>query len=474
MANGGGTHTVMPKKLAQALMEAGMKHFDAGGEFPIFGDPGRDGTDGPLVQQDPTVPNSPLVPQPQPHAPAAPSSASMNGVPIGGPGAYGQDVGGSRAIQGIGAPNIYMQPNLPYQLQNAWDNSQVTGANQRMMSQDLQNQAMGIGGPAPEQTMLNQQTGINTANQAALMAGQRGASSNPALMAKMIAQQGAMNQQGAVGQGATMAQQRMMGAQNQRMQLEQAQAQNYLQSQNIMQGAVASQNRDITSGVLGAEGIQNAQNMQNNNMQNQLMGGLLSGIAAGGTYAAFAAANKGGKVPRSKGYDLGGIVRYDAAGDPSGPSQPSDSGTNPLSSIMGGVQGAANLKGLMGSGGGGGSSNGQFSDTSSYAATADQFDGGGKIPGKSEVSGNSPTNDKVPALLSPGEVVIDKETLNDKGAIGKAARMVADHIAQRNKTNGDSMTKDGTKKAGEFMKHLKTEKKGYGGVISSRACGGKV
>lgn len=470
MANGGGTHTVMPKKLAQALMEAGMKHFDAGGEFPIFGDPGRDGTDGPLVQQDPTVPNSPLVPQPQPHAPAAPSSASMNGVPIGGPGAYGQDVGGSRTINGIGAPNIYMQPNLPYQLQNAWDNSQVTGANQRMMSQDLQNQAMGIGGPAPEQTMLNQQTGANTANQAALMAGQRGASSNPALMAKMIAQQGAMNQQGAVGQGATMAQQRMMGAQNQRMQLEQAQAQNYLQSQNIMQGALASQNRDVTTGVLGAEQIQNAQNMQANNANSQLMGGVLgAGALIGGAMLMGAPAGvyKGGKIEKPKGYDLGGIVRYDAAGDPSGPSQPSDSGGSPMSSVMGGLQGAASLKGLMG-GSGGSSGNGQYSSTLSGEAK------GGKISGKSEVPGNSPENDKVPALLSPGEVVIDKETLADKGAIGKAARMVADHIAQRNKTNGDSMTKDGTKKAGEFMKHLKTEKKGYGGVISSRACGGRV
>src|SRR4051812_12435719 len=28
----GGSHTVMPKKLAQALMEAGMQHFDVGGD----------------------------------------------------------------------------------------------------------------------------------------------------------------------------------------------------------------------------------------------------------------------------------------------------------------------------------------------------------------------------------------------------------------------------------------------------------
>ena len=31
------THTVMPKKLAQALMEAGVQHFDAGGLVGALG-----------------------------------------------------------------------------------------------------------------------------------------------------------------------------------------------------------------------------------------------------------------------------------------------------------------------------------------------------------------------------------------------------------------------------------------------------
>jgi hypothetical protein len=61
---------------------------------------------------------------------------------------------------------------------------------------------------------------------------------------------------------------------------------------------------------------------------------------------------------------------------------------------------------------------------------------GGKVPGKNEVSAakNNYGNDKVPAMLSPGEVVIDHETLHDKGPIGKAARMVADAIESRNKS----------------------------------------
>lgn len=62
---------------------------------------------------------------------------------------------------------------------------------------------------------------------------------------------------------------------------------------------------------------------------------------------------------------------------------------------------------------------------------------GGKVKadGKSEkaVSNHdSYANDKVPAMLSEGEVVMDKDTLNDPGPIGQMARTVAHHINQRN------------------------------------------
>lgn len=59
-------------------------------------------------------------------------------------------------------------------------------------------------GPNPAQAALNQSTGQNVANQAALMAGQRGAGSNVGLLARQSAQQGANTQQQAVGQSATM------------------------------------------------------------------------------------------------------------------------------------------------------------------------------------------------------------------------------------------------------------------------------
>lgn len=52
-----------------------------------------------------------------------------------------------------------------------------------------------------------------------------------------------------------------------------------------------------------------------------------------------------------------------------------------------------------------------------------------------KVPGDSLKNDKIPAMLSGGEVVIDRDTLADKGPLGQMARAVASHIKARNKRN---------------------------------------
>jgi hypothetical protein len=65
---------------------------------------------------------------------------------------------------------------------------------------------------------------------------------------------------------------------------------------------------------------------------------------------------------------------------------------------------------------------------------------GGKIPGKPKVNRDSLKNDVVPAdiqgggkaMLSPGEVVIDLNTLHDKGPIGQMARALAKHLEAKN------------------------------------------
>lgn len=81
------------------------------------------------------------------------------------------------------------------------------------VANQYQDIANGVG-PNPAQAALNQATGQNVANQAALMAGQRGAGANAGLIARQAAQQGAATQQQAVGQAATMqANQQLAGLQ---------------------------------------------------------------------------------------------------------------------------------------------------------------------------------------------------------------------------------------------------------------------
>lgn len=160
---------------------------------------------------------------------AAPQGANIQqGTTVGN--VQGAQAGAANALSGqqgllaaLQGQNGLGQQNAVAQQQNAL-NAQLNAANgvgtQNSAIQGLQgaagqyqNIANGTG-PNPAQAMLNQQTGQNVANQAALMAGQRGAGSNVGLMARQAAQQGAATQQQAVGQGTTMeAQQRIAGLQ---------------------------------------------------------------------------------------------------------------------------------------------------------------------------------------------------------------------------------------------------------------------
>lgn len=83
--------------------------------------------------------------------------------------------------------------------------------NQSNVYNQLQGVADGTG-PNPAQAQLAQSTAANTANQAALMASQRGAAANTGLIARQAAMQGAANQQQAAGQAASMQAQQSLGA----------------------------------------------------------------------------------------------------------------------------------------------------------------------------------------------------------------------------------------------------------------------
>lgn len=249
-------------------------------------------------------------------------------------------------------------------------------ANQGAAAQGLQNltgqyQNIANGtGPNPAQAMLNNATGQNVANQAALMAGQRGAGSNVGLMARQAAQQGAATQQNAIGQNAALQAQQQMNAlqgmqsANQALagvgagQIGQQQAQQQLGA-NVAQQQVGNQlganqayanqgntiaGQQIAQTNANTTSAQNAQNLQqqgvnalnNSNIamqgnvnsanaglagnvlggQQGMIGGLMSGLGsiAGGLLGA-----RGGQVQKMADGGIPAPMEVPNAGMPAGP-----------------------------------------------------------------------------------------------------------------------------------------------------------
>lgn len=414
------THTVLPKKLAQALMEASMQHFDAGGGVQPnqgnavqYGTTTQGGGDTGNFNTDHSV----IKPG------DAGSSFQQGGY--GGTGYY------EMLANGIAnAPNMLNAPQSSYQAQapnigiqnvgprlaNNQAAQQATYNNQYNLAQALLGQSQGQG-PNPAQAQLAQNTANNVDTQGALMASQRGASANPALLARQAAMQGAATQQNSVGQAATLQAQQQLGAQQNLMQQQQNMQNAALQAESIGQGAQAAQNTAITQGQLGAQGINANTANQNTQARGAMGGGIMN--AAGGIAAMLL--SRGGEVQKMSDGGLMGIQHYDAPGAYNAPDKSAD--YNKASENI----------------------------TSGIKKFTSAFNKGGDVPGKSKMKGNSDKNDKVPALLSPGEIVLPRSV---------------------------TMAPDMEKKAIEFLRHIKSDKKDYGSVMEARkqklACGGKV
>jgi len=384
------------------------------------------------------------------------------------------------------------------QLAQALQSQGQQGMNsQTALTQALTAQAAGHG-PNVAQNQLAQATGQNVQQTAAQMAGARGASGNVGLMARQIGGQGAATQQQAAGQAATLGAQQQMAAQGQLQSLagtqvgQQAQAVSGLNSaaqneqSNVMSSLNAQNNANVSS-QSSANSANAAMAQTNANNSAGAIGGLLNGA---GSVAAMALLAKGGVVSRDKmlpahlhaiatayhphKYASGGYVPVQNVGAADG----SFSG-NALANTSQLKGGSLNLP----SGGYGNGGITQFEGaTAGSSMSADPMDSGNQQinnymngpqdalqsnqmelaakggpvkaqnPSQKAVkNGDSYSNDKIPALLSEGEVVIDKDTLNDSGPMGKLARKLAAHMEEKN--NGDGKE--------DFKKALK-------GAIASR------
>ena len=344
--------------------------------------------------------------------------------------------------------------------------------NQSAVYNALQGVANGTG-PNPAQAMLNQQTGNNIAQQASLMAGQRGASANTGLIARQAAQQGAATQQNAVGQGASLQAQQSLNA------LAQQQA---LAGQQVgqQQGAM-SQYQNTALGnqgnLLGIQANVNNANEQIAGGNAQFQHGMLQGIAQnagaalnladGGSVPAVVApptlqqtsqatvAAPPASAPTLPAHEpQSAFGRFMNGLSNSGPSSAGNASATGIGNLINkGIKSlfsnskqpgnnapvdpslsAANQPDLLGEGVAGNMASAPIQAGSDLPVAALAAAKGGairgeqyahgqkKVPGKPKVAGDSLKNDTVPALLSPGEIIIPRSHAQDPHMAAAFAR----------------------------------------------------
>lgn len=270
---------------------AGRAYFDDGGQAYALGGPGDNGT----VRNE-TNPNTGFL-------------GSINSA-----------LGLNNNFQASGA-NVQQGTNSA-QLNRAYNQVQGALGNQQDLTSTLtpgvgsaaadqaalaeQYGAMAQGqGPNPALMQLNQATGKNVANQAALMAGQRGAGANAGLIARQAAMQGAATQQDAAGQAATLQAQQQIAAQQNLANLatnrisQAGQAVTGLNSaQQNEQAMLQNANTSANNAAVGMQSNINNVNAQtsaaNQNMAANTMGGIMSALSGSSAMSMLGA--KGGVV----------------------------------------------------------------------------------------------------------------------------------------------------------------------------------
>lgn len=321
------------------------------------------------------------------------------------------------------------------QQQNGLGNQTNFLAQQQALANQLQMQAMGQG-PNPAQAQLAQATQANTANQAALMAGQRGSAANAGLIARQAAMQGSANQQQSAGQAASMGAQQQIAAQ-QALGGQQAQMQNVagqqtgnLLNQNTGYNQLAQNQQQMFLNANAAANNANVAMQSNANnvgaqvsMGNQtnnkgILGGVMSGIGA--VMGGFA---QGGMVPN---YADGGAV-----GPSSSLAQMLSQSTAAASQLANSSMSAPGFTSPTGAPQEDYSKDFNSGSKAGKGISSMFASSGGKVPGKPTVMGNSSKNDTVHAMLSPGEVVVPRTVMQSPNPAEAAKRFVAALLAKQ-------------------------------------------
>lgn len=368
--------------------------------------------------------------------------------------------GATNNFQGV-APEITQQNFLP-QIQALQSRGNEVFAQQQNLAKALMEQSQGAGAN-PAIAMLNQQTGQNVAQQAALMASQRGASMNPALLARQAAVQGAGVQQNAVGQAAVLRAQQQLEAQRQLQAQQDAMARAGMTEATMLQQAQAAQNDALVRSGLGAQGLTAAAATQNTQIGAGLLGGLLSGAGSAMVPAGKAYGGEIGEEEEETSF--GGLPKLSlpSIGDSYGLSKGMNSfGKGLGSALQRRQQQQLNIQAMQGGSGGQymtmGLANGGQVKFSTHLLN------GGRVPGAAPFPGDNLKNDVHPALLSPGEIVIPRSIAQSKDAPAKAATFVK-HLQANSKPKG------GYEKVAEARMSLKERVENIEQML---ACGGRV
>ena len=339
--------------------------------------------------------------------------------------------------------------------------AQVPGAleSQRLVQEQLRQQMMGQG-PSVAQRQLAQTTGQNVAQQAALLAGQRGASANVGLAGRQIGQLGTQAQQQAAGQAATLRAQEQLAAQSGLAGLAGQQLGQMAGAQQLgIQGALQSQ-QNILNAVAQANAAKAGVAQQTAAGQGRIVGGIFEGLSGLGGQAAAGGARGGVVGEDFANYASGGQIGSDdywsrlAQGDV----MPSYSSPGVDSSAMSSVGKAIGQKvrsfvmpqqrGAMGTESAdykslamGGQVPAMVSPGERYLPPTEvekvkegkkpAYKAGEMIPGQAKVKGDSLKNDTVPATLEEGGIVIPRSVMQSKNPEESARKFVAAVMAKQ-------------------------------------------
>ena len=368
--------------------------------------------------------------------------------------------------QGFTPQNGYrVDPSMFINAINSAQGNQATNlTNQNQLAQMLLAQSQGQG-PNPAQAMLMQNANELAQQQAGGIASQKGI--NPALAARQMQMQGAQAAQAAAGHAGVMGAQQQLGAQGQL---------------GGLYGQIGNQNLNAQqmnlSALTGAHQTNAGVAAQNAAATQATASGLLSGASSAGMAMAMA---RGGMVPHyAYGSGMVGNLNGDPAympgyGDsysmPQMGASAAPAQASPTTNSLGAVDMANSLysqdpkaasatpsvnidtsasgkiaQQLMAQSGvpmwasGVNFNKGQSQGASQMAQAAPQIMAlmaaqGAVVPGRAAKSGNNYANDTVPAVLSPGEIVLPR-SVTMSGDAPELAKEFVQHIRRQNAKRG--------------------------------------